>query len=62
MRVLMLHGLVLVMDCLAVVGVVLAMPGQWLARMGHRISDWAEIEYLVARAARRIRRERGGHR
>lgn len=60
MRVLMLHGLVLAMACLAALGTALAMPWLWLARRCIDIGDWAQIECLVATAARRIRRRRGG--
>jgi hypothetical protein len=60
MRVLMLHGLVLAMACLAALGAALVQAGQWLVAQGERLGYRYDFQLRLARLGRTVRRWRGG--
>lgn len=55
MRALIFVVLMALIAALMCVLVVVATPGIWLSRALQRLSDWAEIEWLLANAAKKIR-------
>lgn len=56
MRALIFVVLMALIAALMCVLIILATPWFWLVRALERLADWAEIEWLLANAAKKIRR------